>query len=333
MRIATLIVAAAFGFGVLTAPAGAQEKTCAVQLTFSVQGGVELTSELTGLEAKIRRVLRAEGIAFRGLQTERNHISLRVLDPSQAEAAAKALQGMDRFGLETDFKFTGLVTVALSRSNQARYDRAAVEQVVETVDRRIQALEMQGVTVLPLDSSRFKVLVSHVEDSEVVKSRLLSDATASFHWVEDGVTNVYRDQTVDVPLPPQYKRVDYDEDGTESFLIIRSDAIAGGQDIEEASARRNEYGSLTIDITLNWAGARRINQVTQRAVGRRLALVIGNQALSAPVIREPITGASLSVTGDLPEDKMDEVIATLNAGRLTTPLRLDSEELSDDCGN
>jgi preprotein translocase subunit SecD len=74
---------------------------------------------------------------------------------------------------------------------------------------------------------------------------------------------------------------------------IPSDAVR-----EISFVRDPETDRAAIAIDFTDAGARLAHEVTARAVGRRLAVVVDNHVVAQPVIRQPIDGARALITLD-----------------------------------
>ncbi|MBA8775299.1 protein translocase subunit SecD, partial [Staphylococcus schleiferi subsp. coagulans] len=72
-------------------------------------------------------------------------------------------------------------------------------------------------------------------------------------------------------------------------------------------------------------GAKRFAATTQEAVGRPFAIVLDNQVISAPVIREPILGGSGQISGNFTVQQANDLAILLRAGALPAPLKVVEE--------
>ena len=76
--------------------------------------------------------------------------------------------------------------------------------------------------------------------------------------------------------------------------------MVSGEDLTDAQPGFDQRTSEPIvTFRFNTSGARRFAQVTQENVGRPFAIVLDNEVISAPVIREPILGGSGQISGKL----------------------------------
>jgi preprotein translocase subunit SecD len=65
--------------------------------------------------------------------------------------------------------------------------------------------------------------------------------------------------------------------------------------------------------------------VTQQNVGKPFAIVLDNQVISAPVIREPILGGSGQISGNFTVQSANDLAILLRAGALPAPLTIIEE--------
>jgi SecD/SecF fusion protein len=73
------------------------------------------------------------------------------------------------------------------------------------------------------------------------------------------------------------------------------------------------------------SGKKKFAKVTQKNVGRRLAILIDEKVISAPQIREPILNGEAEITGDFSLDEARMLSAVLNSGALPVPLIVEEE--------
>src|SRR5690606_7705578 len=80
-----------------------------------------------------------------------------------------------------------------------------------------------------------------------------------------------------------------------------------------------------VTFRFNTSGARRFAQATQQNVGRPFAIVLDNEVISAPVIREPILGGSGQISGSFTVQEANDLAILLRAGALPAPLTVIEE--------
>ena len=73
------------------------------------------------------------------------------------------------------------------------------------------------------------------------------------------------------------------------------------------------------------AGAQRFAEITRANVGKPFAIVLDGKVLSAPVIREPITGGRGQISGSFTTASAQDLAVMLRAGALPAPLKVIEE--------
>ena len=88
------------------------------------------------------------------------------------------------------------------------------------------------------------------------------------------------------------------KDGKPPYVIEKRIMVTGEEltDAQPGFDQRTSEPIVTFKFNIN--GARRFAQVTQENVGRPFAIVLDNEVISAPVIREPILGGSGQISGN-----------------------------------
>lgn len=78
-------------------------------------------------------------------------------------------------------------------------------------------------------------------------------------------------------------------------------------------------------LEFNSEGAEIFKELTEKNVGKRLAIFIDDVLISAPVVREPISGGKAQITGRFTTDEAKTLARNLNAGALPVPIKLISQ--------
>ena len=108
--------------------------------------------------------------------------------------------------------------------------------------------------------------------------------------------------------------------------LIEKRVVVSGEDLTDAQPgfdQRN--GEPIVTFRFNNNGARRFAQVTQENVGKPFAIVLDNEVISAPVIREPILGGSGQISGNFTVQSANDLAILLRAGALPAPLTIIEE--------
>jgi preprotein translocase subunit SecD len=80
-----------------------------------------------------------------------------------------------------------------------------------------------------------------------------------------------------------------------------------------------------VSVDLDQRGAQIFGAITAANVGRKIAIVLDNIVYSAPVIREPIPGGHVQITGSFTYDDSHELAIVLRSGALPAPVEIIEE--------
>ncbi|MBU1046068.1 protein translocase subunit SecD [Patescibacteria group bacterium] len=76
----------------------------------------------------------------------------------------------------------------------------------------------------------------------------------------------------------------------------------------------------TVSLQFNEEGAKIFEELTEKFTGLPLAISIDSQIISAPMIREKISGGKAQISGDFTPDEARSLARNLNAGALPVPI-------------
>jgi preprotein translocase subunit SecD len=95
--------------------------------------------------------------------------------------------------------------------------------------------------------------------------------------------------------------------------------MVSGEILTDAAATF-QNGQPVVSFSFNPLGARRFGNATTENQGRRFAIVLDGEVISAPVIREPIVGGSGIIEGNFTTETAQNLALLLRAGALPAPL-------------
>jgi preprotein translocase subunit SecD len=83
-----------------------------------------------------------------------------------------------------------------------------------------------------------------------------------------------------------------------------------------------QQGQPVVSIRFDGVGGRKFGKLTSENVGRRFAIVLDGEVVSAPVIREPIPGGNGVISGRFTVQTANDLALLLRAGALPAPLTI-----------
>lgn len=303
-----------------------------VTLGLDLRGGSHLVLEVDADALKDIRLqslrddaesrLLTEGINASSIRQTGDAITITIADPAQRERSVPILRelgasvGATAFAAGTpDIEVETEAEAVLIRLTEAGMrDRlhAAVEQSLEIVRQRVDQAGVAEPTIQRVGADRILVQLPGLQDPTRLRQLLGSTAQMSFHMLATDIDPSGR-------VPPGISVLP-SSDGTSRYPVETRVAI-GGERLTDARAgfdqRTNEP---IVSFRFDSAGARQFAEITQANIGRPFAIVLDGEVLSAPVIREPITGGSGQISGSFSVEDTVLLSALLRAGALPAPL-------------
>ncbi len=288
---------------------------------------------LDNLRDDARKRLRDAKIPVAGLGIANNAVQVRLANPDDADRALRELRGMaQQTGVlrttVADIDVTkgegGLITVAPTEAGLQSRIGSAIGAAIETVRRRVDALGTTEPTIVREGSARILVQVPGLQDTSQLKDLIGKTARLSFHEVNPSISAEEAKQT---RVPPGYKIYpSVDREGGEGALLLRETPVVRGDELTGAQpAFDQRTNEPVISFTFNNAGARKFGTFTKDHVGRPFAIVLDDQVISAPVIREPILGGSGQISGNFSVESANQLAIQLRSGALPAKLTIVEE--------
>jgi preprotein translocase subunit SecD len=300
-------------------------------LLLEVDMAAVIRERLGNLADGARTRLRGADIGYTGLAAAERSVTLRLTDPGRGPEAVRLLRelanpiqiGMaaPQPDLEVNAAADGTVTIVLSEPLLREKASQAVEQSIEIVRRRIDETGVVDPVIVRQGANRLLVQLPGVQDPERIKQLIGTTARMTFHLL---------DETADVTgRPPpgvMFLRGDRGPDGRETVYAVRRRVEVDGANLTDARAGQDgRTGEWVVNFTFDSVGTRRFAEVTRNNVGRPFAIVLDNRVITAPVIREPITGGRGQISGNFTVASANDLAVLLRAGALPAPLTVIEE--------
>lgn len=298
----------------------------AVALGLDLRGGSHLVLEVDGSELRkerlrslaedARRMLREADIPWRSIDSREGHVSIALRSPDQQARAREILAGLaNPVGAARQDVEVGQnaerITLTLTNEGLHQSVGRAVEQSLEVIRQRVDQVGVSEPTIQRIGPDRILVQLPGLQDPAQLRALLGSTAKMSFHLLGDASS-------------PDGVRTLRDDAG--NAYPVRNTVVLTGDRLSDASAGFDpQTGEPTVNFRFDRAGAREFADITQANVGRPFAIVLDNRVLSAPVIREPITGGSGQISGSFSVQEASTLSALLRAGALPAKLTVIEE--------
>ena len=240
------------------------------------------------------------------------------------------------------------ITLQLKESEISFIRKNAVSQSLEIIRNRIDQFgvaepivlrqgENQIVVQLPgvKDPQRAMGLIGQIAQLEfklvaeapgVNLGQLINDARQAGQWREGESrkqlnlalqsrlpqgTEIYFEKVVDATTKKESKVP----------MLLETPVLMTGEMVKNAQVRiGGTFNEPYVSLDLTSRGGQVFASITEKSVGKRLAIVLDEMVRSAPVIREKILGGSAQISGSFTHNEATDLAIVLRVGALPAPV-------------
>lgn len=200
----------------------------------------------------------------------------------------------------------------------------AMDQALETIRNRIDQLGVRETTVAREGDNDILVQLPGIQDPERAKELIGKTAVLEFKLLDDkhSVADAVRQG------PPGGDEIVYGppQAGGPTPYLVESPILMTGDVVTDARVR--EGGRMEgpyVEVRLNRRGTGIFAALTSQNVGRNLAIILDGTVYSAPVIKEPIPGGDVQITGNFSFEEAHNLAIVLRSGSLPAPVEIIEE--------
>ena len=295
-----------------------------INLGLDLQGGSYLLLEINS-DSLIKEKIQSKVIPIKKLLKENNinYNNFKIMDNN----LTFQLDNIDRFDLlfysrkdnfvnpyidnyrshELEYNKidTNQIKISFSKFGLLTINNSALKQSIEIVRRRIDDVGTKEPTILQRGEKRILVELPGLKDPERIKLLLGKTAQLNFRLVSDN-NEFGSDELIS-------------ENGEK--LNVSKRIIMSGENLIDAQPNiQNQKNEPTVSFTLDRLGAQKFGRATTDNVGKRLAIVLDGEIVSAPNINEPITSGNGMISGNFTFQEATDLALLLRSGALPTPL-------------
>src|SRR5215211_3791846 len=313
-----------------------------IVLGLDLQGGSYLLLEvdsnyvkkekLDQVRDEVRRVLREAKIGYTGLSARADAVEVRIKDSDLQAALPKLRELSQPLGgllgssgqrsLEVSDAGGGLIRLSVPQAAITERIRQTIEQSIQIVERRVNQLGTVEPLIQRQGADRILVQVPGLQDPSRLKELLGKTAKMEFRMVD---TTVPPDQAQQGRVPPDAELLMSSTSPKTPYVIKKQILVSGGELTDAQPGFDQRSGEPIVSFRFNTSGSRKFAQATSENVGQPFAIVLDNEVISAPVIREPITGGSGQISGSFTVQQANDLAILLRAGALPAPLTVIEE--------
>jgi len=310
-------------------------------LGLDLQGGSHILLEVDSnavrkertetLRDDVRRVLREARIGYSNLAIQNLSVQVRIREEADVPEALRRLRelstplggllsGSGQRDIDVADAGGGVISLTVTQGGVTQRIRQAVDQSIEIVRRRVDELGTVEPLIQRQGDDRILVQVPGLQDPSRLKALLGKTAKLTFRLVDLTMTP----QQALEGRPPPESEILYSRE-KQPYVIERRVMVSGEDLVDAQPGFDQRTREPIVSFRFNNAGGRRFAQATQENVGKPFAIVLDNEVISAPVIREPILGGQGQISGNFTVQQANDLAILLRAGALPAPLTIIEE--------
>ena len=267
-----------------------------------------------------------------------SHPTTYILNQLQRDASGRIKLGLDLQGgtsylVEMDTNFLATVGGATNGINRAADISGALNQAVEVLRKRVDALGVAEPVIQPVGANQILVEMPGLAESvkEEARKDISKAAYLEFRMVNDDSAAILGNHE---PIPPGYvvlQSVEMAPGQTVPDRFVVSHKPVGGlygDFVQSARVSYDNLGQPQIDFTMTPDGAKKFAAVTtqyspdpQTGQKHLMAIVLDGELQSAPYISGPIVDGEVQISGHFTEQEAQNLASVLE-NPLRAPLSI-----------
>jgi preprotein translocase subunit SecD len=285
--------------------------------------------KLQALQDDVRKLLRESRIGLSRAPVIRgNSVEVVVRENEVQQALTKLRELSQPLGgllgtsgqrsVDIENAGNGLIRLTVPEPAILERIRQVVDQSVEIIGRRVNALGLVEPSIQRQGIDRVLVQVPGLGDPQELIKVIGTTAKLTFRLVD---TTMSVEQALQGRPPPESEIVYGSKAENRQPYLLEKRVIVSGEELTDAQPGFDQRsGEPIVTFKFNTSGARKFAHVTQENVGRPFAIVLDDEVISAPVIREPILGGSGQISGSFTVESANNLAILLRAGALPAKL-------------
>ena len=301
-----------------------------VNLGLDLRGGVYLLLRVD-TDAVIKHALQQDSGSLRTFLRHRNlqylavnmtgpqSLAIEMENPTVAAQAQKAVAG--RYpDYAVVLQPNAVLKISITPDAASKMKDDALQQAIVVIRNRIDELGVSEPVIQRQGADHIAVQLPGVQDTQRAKSIIGSTAQLEFKMVDDqaNMAEALKGQL------PAGTALFYGVHGTP--YVLYTNTVLTGRYLSNASAGvDNNSGQAVVNVSFNNEGTRIFGDLTTKNVGKRMAILLDNKVVTAPVIREAITEGRAQITGFSGLKDASNAAIELRAGALPAPVHISEE--------
>ncbi|WP_114639150.1 protein translocase subunit SecD [Polynucleobacter necessarius] len=290
-------------------------------LQVDMKGAVQ--KKVTALATDIRGQLRNKNIRHQGIDRLTDSISINFGSADEASIAKTELTNLQpdlQWQVKTSGGSVKLVGEFQPKSLKEIQDNA-VKQNIITLNKRVNELAVKEPVIQQQGAERIVVQLPGVQDTARAKDIIGRTATLESRLADPLVSTISIGET-----PPP--GMDTFRFGENRLGVFKKSVIFSGDRITDASAGFDQNQRPAVNISLDAAGGRVMQEVTRENIGKPMGMILfekgKGEVLTIATIQGEF-GSKFQITGQPTTESANDLALLLRAGSLAAPMEIIEE--------
>ena len=304
-----------------------------INLGLDLQGGSYLLLEvdsrpivLQKLQSKLislKKFFRERNIKFKNIKIVDQNIYFEMNEISKEKFLSEFIKKNDNlintyFDKYKEFEFIHTIkdneiAISYSKFGIIEIKNISIDQALEIVRRRVDEIGTNEPNILKRGNERILVELPGLDDPSRVKNLLGKTANLTFRFITDDDYSDFGSEKI------------FFEDDNENVIVSKRIILSGDNLVDAQPRMDNQTNQTVVTFSMDRIGTKKFAKATTQGVGKRLAIILDNKIISAPVIREPIIGGSGQISGDFTFQSATDLALLLRSGALPAPMSIIEE--------
>ena len=203
------------------------------------------------------------------------------------------------------------------------------DEIIALLEKRI---DPQGVLEYRLQQQGMRRILIQVpgatkSETESLKKRITRLGKLEFRLAAAPDSSEFSDAKAGKAVPGFYKhwirKKKGEEAETQDWFLVRNKIELTGEHLTRVFPDRKDIQPV-IGFEFDQAGRSKFGRLTERNIGKPLAIILDGTLYSAPIIRDRIPGKGI-IEGNFTQEEVNDMIAVMRAGSLPADLELEME--------
>ena len=290
-------------------------------LQVDMKGAVQ--KKVTSLAGDIRSQLRDKSIRHQGIDRSTDSLTISFGGTDEAEQARTLLNSSQPeliWQVRSSSGSTKLLGEFKPAALKAIQDNA-VKQNIITLNKRVNELAVKEPVIQQQGAERIVVQLPGVQDTARAKDIIGRTATLESRLADPLVSTISLGET-----PPP--GMDTFRFGENRLGVFKKSVIFSGDRITDASAGFDQNQRPAVNISLDAAGGRVMQEITRENIGKPMGMILfekgKGEVLTIATIQGEF-GSKFQITGQPTTESANDLALLLRAGSLAAPMEIIEE--------